>query len=451
MSRHRFQNDAISFFPRLPGGWRDERIHDVLELRTSNVDKKSEEGAKRVRLCNYVDVYKNDKVTMALDFMEATATEAQIERFTLRVGDVVITKDSETPEDIGVPALIAEAAPDLVCGYHLTILRPHANEVVGGYLFYALASRLSSYQFYLAANGVTRYGLTYQGTKNLRIALPAIHEQLQIAVFLDSKTEQIDALIARKTELLEKLKERRIAVITQAVTQGLNPTAPMRDLDFPWLGQVPNHWEVKRGRFAMQINPPSPRLRSLKSEDEVSFVPMDAVGVQGGLSLGQTRVIEDIAGGYTEFQDGDVVVAKITPCFENGKAALASDLTNGAAYGTTELHVLRADNDLDRKFLFYVAVSDTFLKLGESEMYGAGGQKRVPPEFPKNYRMAVPPPQEQKVIADYLDKEMAGLDALVARVQDVVGLLEEYRAALITAATTGKIDVRNVKIPQPAA
>jgi type I restriction enzyme S subunit len=244
LSRHRFQNDAVSFFPTLPSGWREERIHDVAELRTSNVDKKSEEGEKPVRLCNYVDVYKNDRVTLALDLMEATATQAQIDRFALRVGDVVITKDSETPNDIGVPALIAETAPDLVCGYHLTILRPNEDDLSGGYLFYAMASRLSAYQFYLAANGVTRFGLTYQGTKNLRVALPSLAEQQQIAAFLDWKTGQIDVLIGRQKDLLERLKEKRIAVITQAVTQGLDPAVPMRDSGIHWLGQVPKHWEV---------------------------------------------------------------------------------------------------------------------------------------------------------------------------------------------------------------
>ncbi len=213
------------------------------------MDKKSEEGETTVRLCNYVDVYKNDKVTMDLDFMEATATNAQIDRFGLHVGDVVITKDSETPDDIGVPALIAETAPDLVCGYHLTILRPNEREVHGGYLFYALESRLSAYQFYLAANGVTRFGLTYQGTKNLRIAIPSVEQQQQIAAFLDWKSGEIGALIARKQELLEKLNEKRVAVITQAATQGLNAAAPMRASGIPWLGDVPQHWEVRRLKF----------------------------------------------------------------------------------------------------------------------------------------------------------------------------------------------------------
>jgi type I restriction enzyme S subunit len=203
-----------------------------------------------------------------------------------------------------------------------------------------------------------------------------------------------------------------------------------------WLGDVPEHWEVKRGRFAMRVNPPAPRLRALKPEDEVSFVPMDAVGVGGGLSLEQTRILAEVSGGYTEFQDGDVVVAKITPCFENGKAALACGLLNGAAYGTTELHVLRAGPALNRSFLFYVAISDTFRKLGESEMYGAGGQKRVPPEFNKDFRTPLPPPAEQRAIAAFLDRETGRVDRLVAKKRELIERLKEKRTALISRTVT---------------
>jgi type I restriction enzyme S subunit len=203
-----------------------------------------------------------------------------------------------------------------------------------------------------------------------------------------------------------------------------------------WLGDVPEHWEVKRGRFVMHVNPSAPRLRAFKPEDEVSFVPMEAVGVQGGLSLGQTRCLAEGSSGYTEFQDGDVVVAKITPCFENGKAALARDLVNGAAYGTTELHVLRAGAALDRSFLFYVAISDTFRKLGEAEMYGAGGQKRVPPEFNKNFRMPLPPPSEQRAIAAFLDRETGRIDRLVAKNRELIERLKEKRTALISHTVT---------------
>ncbi len=230
----------------LPEGWREERLLNVAELRTSSVDKKSEDGEKAVKLCNYVDVYYHDKITAGLSFMEATASDSQIERFAVRAGDVVITKDSESPDDIGIPALVAETIPDLVCGYHLTILRPIDDQIIGGYLFYALASRWSAHQFYLAANGVTRFGLTYQGTKNIRIASPSVSVQRQIAAFLDWKTGQIDALIAKKQALIEKLKEKRLAVITQAVTKGLDASVPLRDSNIPRFGLIPAHWDVLR-------------------------------------------------------------------------------------------------------------------------------------------------------------------------------------------------------------
>lgn len=208
----------------------------------------------------------------------------------------------------------------------------------------------------------------------------------------------------------------------------------------PGIGKLPKHWEVIRGRFVMQVNPPAPRLRELTPEDQVSFVPMEAVGENGGLKLDQTRALADVSSGYTEFQDGDVVVAKITPCFENGKAALASGLVNSAAYGTTELHVLRAGPALDRRFLFYVAISDRFRKLGESEMYGAGGQKRVPPEFNKDFPMTVPPPPEQKQIAAFLDWKTGQIDALIVRKHELLDRLKEKRRAVITQAVSRGLD-----------
>ena len=207
-----------------------------------------------------------------------------------------------------------------------------------------------------------------------------------------------------------------------------------------WLGDIPEHWDVKRGRFAMRINPPSETLRLLKIEEEVSFVPMESVGVYGGISLDQSRVLADISGGYTEFQDGDVIVAKITPCFENGKGAHVKGLLNGVAYGTTELHVLRAANDLNGRFLFYISISETFRKLGEAEMYGAGGQKRVPPEFNKNFRLCLPPIPEQQAIAAFLDHETGRIDTLVAKKESLIELLREKRSALISHAVTKGLD-----------
>ena len=203
-----------------------------------------------------------------------------------------------------------------------------------------------------------------------------------------------------------------------------------------WLGDIPAHWEVKRSRFVLRVNPSSSVLRTLDECEEVSFVPMDSVGVEGGINLEQSRVIGDVSTGYTEFQNNDVVVAKITPCFENGKAALAENLLNGAAYGTTELHVLRAQESIDRRFLFLVVISDIFRKNGESEMYGAGGQKRVPPDFIKDFLIPLPPQSEQKAIAEYLDRETGRIDVLVEKKRTLIERLKEKRSALISACVT---------------
>ena len=215
------------------------------------------------------------------------------------------------------------------------------------------------------------------------------------------------------------------------------PTYPAyRPSGVEWLGDLPAHWGLKRGRFCMTVNPPSVRLRRLYPEDEVSFVPMEAVSEFGEIRLDQTRAISHSGSGYMEFEDEDVVVAKITPCFENGKGALATGLVNGAAFGTTELHVLRSAPGLEPRFLFYFTISLFFRSKGEGEMYGAGGQKRVPADFCKNVPVPLPAISEQSAIANYLDRQTAKIDTLVAKKRTLIERLREKRTALISRTIT---------------
>lgn len=213
-----------------------------------------------------------------------------------------------------------------------------------------------------------------------------------------------------------------------------------RDSGVEWLGEVPSHWQSKRLRFAVEFNPPRSQANHLPGSTEVSFVPMEAVGEWGGIDLSTSKSIDAIGSGYTWFQDGDVVVAKITPCFENGKGALAQGLTNGAAFGTTELHVLRPQHVLDGRFLFYLTLTHPFREVGASTMYGAGGQKRVPENFIRDYRPGMPPLSEQRAIAAFLDRETARIDALIAKKEELIRLLEEKRIALISHVVTKGLD-----------
>lgn len=206
--------------------------------------------------------------------------------------------------------------------------------------------------------------------------------------------------------------------------------------DAGWLKEIPEGWRQIRGRFLMAVNPPARRARELNETEEISFVPMEAVGEYGGLNLERARPIDEIGAGYTAFEEGDVVIAKITPCFENGKGAIADGLKNGVGFGTTELHVLRAGSRLDRRFLFYLTISQAFRALGESEMYGAGGQKRVPPDFPKDFRVPLPPLDEQRAIVRFLDAKTTQIDALIAKKRQLIDTLKEKRQALISRTVT---------------
>lgn len=200
-------------------------------------------------------------------------------------------------------------------------------------------------------------------------------------------------------------------------------------------GTLPEDWSCRRLRFDAQLNPKKSSL-DMEPDELVSFVPMDAVGEYGGMILDEVRELGDVYNGYTYFANGDLCVAKITPCFENGKGALAEGLTNGVGFGTTELHVIRPKESVDRRFLFYVTIADDFRKLGESEMYGAGGQKRIDEGFIKDWMPPLPPLNTQQRIAQFLDEKTAQIDGLIEKKRALLDRLAEKRQALITRAVT---------------
>jgi type I restriction enzyme S subunit len=147
------------------------------------------------------------------------------------------------------------------------------------------------------------------------------------------------------------------------------------DSGIEWLDEAPVHWNTKRMRFVVELNPSKQEIRANDAGFEVSFLPMEAIGDDGQLSLAATRELAEVQSGYTYFAQGDVAVAKITPCFENGKGAVMQGLRNGIGFGTTELTIIRPSRNIDSVYLYYFSMSTPFRRLGEASMYGAGGQK----------------------------------------------------------------------------
>lgn len=167
---------------------------------------------------------------------------------------------------------------------------------------------------------------------------------------------------------------------------------------------------------------------------------MEAIGEDWTLDLSRSRPIGEVLAGYSYFEDGDIAFAKVTPCFENGKAAIMRGLTAGEGFGTTELTVVRPQRTVSAEFLFYVLNEDRFKQLGAAEMTGAGGLRRVPDRVVRDYEIDLPTKAMQDAIVNFLDLETAEIDAFIADQEELVGLLSERRAATITHAVTKGLD-----------
>lgn len=212
------------------------------------------------------------------------------------------------------------------------------------------------------------------------------------------------------------------------------PYPVYKDSGVAWLGQSPAHWNIVQFKRISKLNPPKSSLSGRK-DLACTFLPMEKLRTDS-LSLDETRHIEDVYDGYSFFRNGDVLVAKVTPCFENDNVAVADDLVNGVGFGSTEINVLRTNERALNRYLFYRLQEDQFKKIATSEMRGTGGLKRVPSELFESFKIAIPGIEEQAAIVAALDQEIALIDALVRKKGRFIELLNEKRRALITHAVT---------------
>jgi type I restriction enzyme S subunit len=196
------------------GEWEDKYLNDFSKVIVSPVDKKTVEGEIPVELCNYTDVYYNTNITQKLTFMKATAKQSEIDKFTLEVDDVIITKDSETPGDIAVPALVSEDLNGVVCGYHLAIVRTDKQQADGAFINYLFSMPKTRYYFFTLATGATRFGLSIGGINKAHFCLPPLSEQQKIASVLTAADKEIEVLEAK----LSHFKQEKKALMQQLLT-----------------------------------------------------------------------------------------------------------------------------------------------------------------------------------------------------------------------------------------
>jgi len=198
------------------------------------------------------------------------------------------------------------------------------------------------------------------------------------------------------------------------------------------------------------MGPSATEIKGVEDDTEVTFAPMDALADGlGGLDTSRVRPISEVARrGYNYFREGDVLLAKVTPCFQNGKKTIASGLLNGLGYATSEVYVLRPNPDrMNTRFLFYLLCSEEFRAHALKSMTGAGGLRRISEDGVLNYRPKITDLSAQKAFADFLDRETARINQLIEKKKRLVVLLKEKRSALITVAVTGRSAEGGVMMP----
>ena len=249
------------------------------------------------------------------------------------------------------------------------------------------------------------------------------------------------------------MQEQKQAIINQAVTKGLDPHAEMKDSGIDWLGRIPKHWTVNRLKRFCKINPSiSHLLNMIADNSEVTFLPMENISVDGKIDDCIKQKLSTVKNGFTSFAKNDVVIAKITPCFENGKGACLDKLSTPIGFGTTELIVLRSnEGKISPRFLYYITMLAVFRKKGAEVMTGSAGQKRVPTNFVAEFSIGIPNIKEQQNIVIFLDQKCVEINSAIKRIKTKIDLILEYRNTIISAAATGQIDLRKVIVESVAS
>jgi len=408
----------------------------LADVRPSGVDKHTHPDEVPVRLCNYTDIYYRERITNDISFMEASATRAEMDRFTLAPGDVVMTKDSETADDIGIPALVAEKLDGVLLGYHNTLMRP-STDLESRFLFWFLNSRVAAAYWQTKARGVTRVGLRTEDVAALPVPLPPLDTQRRIADMLDAETARIDTLI--------KKNERMVAALAQRVKSLRAALLWPRECVEAWSGDplaAPTS-SVRESTRLQYVVPtrvaggtPTSNNESYWTDESDRGAAWFAIGdLRHGSASGEpSRRVSDEgmkAAGLSVMPAGTIAYAMYASIGKTSRL-LVDGVTNQAI-----LSLVPGDGLLSDYLLEWLVFTQPFAEArARSNTQGNLNADQV-----ARFSIRVPSMAEQRSIARELLDAKAQVAALRAKVDRQQELLRLRRRSLITAAVTGEIEV----------
>lgn len=415
-SKQYSSNSIETEIGRIPENWDVSKLSGIAQVIVSNVDKKVEENELPVFLCNYLDVYHNEYITNNLKFMRGSASGAEIDKFSLRRGDVLITKDSETAEDIASAAVVADEIPNLICGYHLAILRPDKECIDSLYLAKTLQDDRVHNQFVIKANGVTRYGLTLSVINNATIPVPPLQEQYQISKILSTWDHAID----RVQRLIEVKKRQKARLVTQLLSGKIR----FPGFDTEWQ-------QVKLGTFL------HPKLRKVE-KPSVAYLRL---GIRSHGKGTFTSVVDDPETNdmtHLFLARKDDLIVNITFAWEGAIAIVGPDGDRALVSHRFPTYIFDNSKMLPEYFK-HLMVSERFFYELDLISPGGAGRNRVmnKGDFLK-ISVTVPDIEEQKKTAGVL----GAFDNQIGLLKKYLVKLQKQKNGLMQKLLTGEIRVK---------
>ncbi|WP_419941323.1 hypothetical protein [Candidatus Palauibacter sp.] len=400
---------------------------------------KAHEAAEGIPCVRYGDLYTYHGSSIT-DTRSFVSPEYSGNYSRIRYGDVLFAASGETMEEIGKSS-VNLLGGETLCGGDVILLRP-TIPVSARFLGYATNAPYVVHQKSRLGRGMTVMHIYGKQLKNVAMLLPPVLEQRSIADFLDVETTTIDALVIQQERLLDLLHEKRTALISHVVTKGLDPDIPKKDSGVDWLGRIPAHWEVQRLGAIGRIRKCSGGTKAHEVAEGIPCVRYGDLYTYHGFSITETRssVSPEHSGSYSRIRYGDLLFAASGETIEEiGKSSV--NLLGGEALCGGDVILLRPTIPVSARFLGYatnapyVVHQKSGLGRGMTVMHIYGKQLR-------DAALLLPPVTEQRALANFIELETSKIDCLTEEIRGGIGRLKEYRTALISAAVTGKIDVR---------
>ncbi|HRO78927.1 MAG TPA: restriction endonuclease subunit S [Acinetobacter towneri] len=372
--------------------------------------------------------------------------------------DTYLLNTTQTMSDLGSSLSVKLEPNELFLSIAGTVGKPCINKIKAcihdGFVYFPDLKIPNKFLFYVFAGEQAYKGLGKMGTQlnlntdtvgDIKVALPKSIEDIQnIINFLDHETAKIDSLIAKQEKLIELLKEKRQAVISHAVTKGLNPDVAMKDSAVEWLGNVPEHWNVIKFNHCVQIRNGLVDPRHENYKNLILYAPNHIDKGTGKIVYKETAEEQGADSNKYLCFKGEVIYSKIRPAL--AKVAICEE---DSALCSADMYPMDGFNGLSNKFLYYFILSDSFTEavILDSDRVA---MPKINRESLSEYKLPIPPLEEQKRIIDFIETTGWNLDKLEQQAQKAIQLMQERRIALISSAVTGKIDVRNWQHPNEA-